>query len=93
MDAYTEYVPPRFASMDENWRNKFLEAMKWEDSKLRYYTDKCQLDRWYESTWELARKIVNKAYDMQTASKVEAGANGSATKPAEEDDEYAGGLL
>lgn len=59
---FTEHVPPRFAGMDENWRNKFIEAMKWEDAKLRHFIDKCQLERWAASTSDLARKVVQETY-------------------------------
>ena len=51
--------------MDENWQAKFIEAMKWEDSKLRQYVDKCQLDLWYETTLEISRKVVQQSYDEE----------------------------
>ena len=90
LDVFTEHIPPRFAGMDENWKNKFIEAMKWEDSKLRNSADKYQLERWYQSTLDLARDIVNKAYDMQSSSKAKGGAD-SRTKLSS--DESADGLL
>lgn len=85
LGVYTDRVPARFSGMDENWQNKFLEAMKWEDSQLRFYTEKCQFSRWYDSTYELAQKIVTEAYDMETAlNGKEAGANGHVEEPVQE---------
>jgi nuclear pore complex protein Nup133 len=63
--------------MDEGFRTKLLEAMKWEDDQLRNFVDTCQLDRWYETTLDVARKTVASAYDSQAMAK-SANGNGNA---------------
>ncbi|KAL2263795.1 hypothetical protein VTK26DRAFT_5087 [Humicola hyalothermophila] len=64
----------RFDSMDDGFRAKLLDNMKWEDAKLRGYVDKAQLDAWYRTTRECAEKTVAAAYDRLTAAQAAAGA-------------------
>ncbi|KAJ9142229.1 hypothetical protein NKR19_g7308 [Coniochaeta hoffmannii] len=64
--VYTDRVDRRFHDMDENFRNNLLDAMKWEDSKLRAYIEKHQLDSWHRTVLEEAERTVAREYDMRT---------------------------
>lgn len=64
--------------MDDNFREKLLEAMKWENSVLRRYTDKSRLDQWFVSVVETAEKACQAQLDALTAEGA-AGVNGAAT--------------
>jgi nuclear pore complex protein Nup133 len=58
--------------MDENFRNKVLEAMKWEDTKLRAYIEKHQLDSWHRSVLEEAERAVAREFDARTHAEAAA---------------------
>ena len=57
--------------MEENFREKLLDAMQWEDSVLRKYVEKSQLDKWAQGTREAAFNIVNRHFDKLTADGAE----------------------
>ena len=66
--------------MDEGFRARLLEAMRAEDSKLKSYIDKCQLDAWYRTTKDAAEKMVADAYrdaTMARAGELPVNGNGN----------------
>lgn len=65
--VYTDRLDRRFNEMEENFREKLLDAMQWEDSNLRKYVEKCQLDRWGTATREAASNSVSLRIDQLTA--------------------------
>lgn len=67
--VFTDHVDRRFNDMDENFRNKLLEAMKWEDSKLRVYIEQHQLDSWHGTVLEEAERAVAREYDLRTQAQ------------------------
>jgi nuclear pore complex protein Nup133 len=70
--VFTDRVDRRFVDMDETFRNKLLDAMKWEDSKLRPYIEKHQLDSWHRTVLEEAERTVAREYDLQTQAQAAA---------------------
>lgn len=67
--VFTDHVDRRFNDMDENFRNKLLDAMKWEDSKLRVYIEQHQLDSWHGTVLEEAERAVAREYDLRTQAQ------------------------
>jgi nuclear pore complex protein Nup133 len=70
--VFTDHLDRRFNDMDENFRNKLLDAMKWEDSKLRTYIEKHQLDSWHGTVLEEAERTVTREYDLRTQNQAAA---------------------
>jgi nuclear pore complex protein Nup133 len=73
--VYTDRVDRRFHDMDENFRNKLLDAMKWEDSRLRAYIEKHQLDSWHRAVLEEAERTVAREFDMRTQAQAAASSS------------------
>lgn len=67
--VYTDHVDRRFNDMDDAFRNKLLDAMKWEDNRLRVYIEKHQLDSWHRTVLEEAERTVAREYDMHTKAQ------------------------
>ncbi|KAH9885213.1 Nup133 N terminal like-domain-containing protein [Xylariomycetidae sp. FL2044] len=74
--VYTETLDRRFEKMEKNYREKVLEAMRWEDTNLRKYIEKYRLEQWAKETRRFAEDAVNAQFDESTA----AGAVVSPTK-------------
>ncbi|KAI0148744.1 Nup133 N terminal like-domain-containing protein [Xylariaceae sp. FL1272] len=66
LGVYTETVDRRFERMDKGHREKFLEAMRWEDSNLRKHIEKHRLDEWAQETRKLAEQSVDQSFDIAT---------------------------
>jgi nuclear pore complex protein Nup133 len=64
--------------MDDGFRAKLLDAMRWEDGRLRTFVDKAQLDAWYRTARECAEKTVVVSYDRMTAANSAAPAAAAA---------------
>ncbi|KAI1118539.1 Non-repetitive/WGA-negative nucleoporin C-terminal-domain-containing protein [Nemania sp. NC0429] len=62
LGVYTETLDRRFSNMEKSYREKMLEAMRWEDSKLRELVETCRLDEWTKETQRLAEQAVEKEY-------------------------------
>ncbi len=62
--------------MDDSFRSKLVDAMKSEDSKLKEFIGKAQLEAWYRTTRDCAEKTVAHALDRITKAK-EASKNGN----------------
>ena len=77
--VFTDRVDRRFNDMDENFRHKLLDVMKWEASKLRTYVDKHQLDSWHRTVLEEAERTVACEYDLRTQAQAAASASASAS--------------
>ncbi|GAB1316269.1 Non-repetitive/WGA-negative nucleoporin C-terminal-domain-containing protein [Madurella fahalii] len=71
LGVFTESLDRRFDNMDDSFRSKLLDAMRWEDGRLRTFVDKHQLEAWYRTTRECAEKTVAVAYDRLTAAKAQ----------------------
>lgn len=67
LGVYTETLDPRFRKLEKNYREKLLDAMKWEDNNLRKHIEKHRLDQWAKDTRKLAEEAVNHTYDQKTA--------------------------
>ncbi len=63
---YTETLDPRFGEMEESFRDKMLESMKWEDSTLRRYIEKNRLEEWYRTVVDAAEKRCRDELDILT---------------------------
>jgi nuclear pore complex protein Nup133 len=74
--------------MDDGFRAKLLDAMRWEDKQLRAAVEKAQLDAWYRTTRESAEKTVAVTYDRLTAERKRGGGDAKATRKGKE--EYLG---
>jgi nuclear pore complex protein Nup133 len=74
LGVFTESLDRRFDGMDDGFRNKLLDAMRWEDTRLRTFIEKAQLEAWYRTTRECAEKTVAVTYDRLTAAKKAAAA-------------------
>ena len=66
--------------MDDGFRARLLDAMRYEDKQLRAAIDKTQLDAWYRTTKECAEKTVAVSYDRLTAAKNAASAQAQAVQ-------------
>ncbi|GKT90561.1 nuclear pore complex subunit NUP133 [Colletotrichum tofieldiae] len=71
LGAYVEDLDSRFASMEKSYRDKLLDAMKWEDSVLRKYIDKARLEEWTRTTAETAEATVAQSVDEATRAATE----------------------
>ncbi|KAK3295030.1 Non-repetitive/WGA-negative nucleoporin C-terminal-domain-containing protein [Chaetomium fimeti] len=80
LGVFTEALDRRFDTMDDGFRGKLLDAMRWEDKQLRTAVDRAQLDAWYRTTRECAEKTVAVTYDRITAAKRAAAAEAHAAK-------------
>jgi hypothetical protein len=69
--VFTEKLDSRFDSANEDYRNRILAVMKWEDQLLRNFIDKHQLEKWHASVLAEAQATVEHAYARQN----EEGAN------------------
>jgi nuclear pore complex protein Nup133 len=81
LGVYTDSLDARSEAMDESFRNKLLENMKWEDNKLRRYIEKARLDLWFDSTLECAKKTVAYAYRERTTANVNMNGNSGMKSP------------
>lgn len=72
--------------MDDGFRAKLLDAMRWEDKQLRTAIEKAQLDAWYRTTKECAEKTVAVTYDRLTAAKRAATVASAETRAQARDD-------
>lgn len=67
LGVYTEAVDQRFQKLDKGYGDRYLEAMRWEDSNLKKHVEKHRLEQWAQETRRLAEDTVNQQYDQQTA--------------------------
>lgn len=66
--VYTETLDRRFESMEKGYREKVLEAMRWENGNLLKYIEKHRLDQWAKETRKFAEDAVDQQYDETTAA-------------------------
>jgi nuclear pore complex protein Nup133 len=80
LGAFTYDVDARFSNMDKSFKDKLIDAMRWEDAQLRKYVDKHQLDRLALATIQLAERAIHRAVDEATAegAALANGTNGAA---------------
>ncbi|KAI0472946.1 Non-repetitive/WGA-negative nucleoporin C-terminal-domain-containing protein [Xylariaceae sp. FL0804] len=65
--VYTDTLDRRFESMEKGYREKVLEAMRWEDSTLCKHIEKHRLDQWAKETRKFAEEAVDEEFDKTTA--------------------------
>ncbi|KAI1084953.1 Non-repetitive/WGA-negative nucleoporin C-terminal-domain-containing protein [Whalleya microplaca] len=80
--VYTETLDRRFEKMEKGYREKVLEAMRWEDSILLKHIEKHRLNEWAKETRKFAEDAVDQQYDETTAAGAGAAALGSPTPAA-----------
>ncbi|KAI1822120.1 Non-repetitive/WGA-negative nucleoporin C-terminal-domain-containing protein [Xylaria intraflava] len=61
--VYTQTLDGRFANREKTYREKMLEAMRWEDAELRKHIEKHRLEEWTKETQKLAEQAVDQQYD------------------------------
>ncbi|KAK8085232.1 hypothetical protein PG997_006503 [Apiospora hydei] len=66
LGVYTETLDRRFQKLDKGYGDRYLEAMRWEDSNLKKHVEKHRLEEWAQETRRLAEDTVNQQYDQQT---------------------------
>ncbi|KAI8286481.1 Nucleoporin NUP133 [Colletotrichum sp. SAR11_240] len=71
LGAFTEDLDSRFDIMEKSYRDKLLDAMKWEDSVLRKYIEKARLEEWTRTTAESAEALVAETVDEATRAATE----------------------
>ncbi|KAG4220591.1 hypothetical protein PC116_g30930 [Phytophthora cactorum] len=54
--------------MEKGYREKVLEAMRWEDNNLLKHIEKHRLEQWAKETRKYAEEAVNQQYDETTAA-------------------------
>ncbi|KAK5661648.1 hypothetical protein OQA88_9748 [Cercophora sp. LCS_1] len=69
MGVFTDRLDRRWDDMDDGYRSKLLEIMKADDTKLRTFIEKHQLEKWFRTTWDAAEQTVVKAYHRHTVEK------------------------
>jgi nuclear pore complex protein Nup133 len=84
LGVFTDHVDRRFNDMDENFRNKLIDAMKSEDAKLQTYIEKHQLDSWHRTVVDEAEKSVVREYDMQIRALAGDSTDDQEDEPMEE---------
>ncbi|KAI0206966.1 Non-repetitive/WGA-negative nucleoporin C-terminal-domain-containing protein [Astrocystis sublimbata] len=67
--VYTQHLDRRFANMDKAYREKMLEAMRWEDSLLCEHIESHRLEEWTAETQKLAEQAVEQSYDETTENQ------------------------
>ncbi|KAJ0301186.1 hypothetical protein COL516b_007960 [Colletotrichum fioriniae] len=71
LGAFVDDLDSRWASWEKSYRDKLLDAMKWEDSVLRKYIDKARLEEWTRTTAESAEMLVADSVDEATRAATE----------------------
>ena len=64
--VFTETLDQRFEKLEKGYCERYLEAMRWEDSNLRKHIEKHRLEQWARDTQRLAEDTVDQQYDQQT---------------------------
>lgn len=64
--VYTEMLDRRFETMENSFRERLLEAMRWEDSNLKKHIEKHRLDNWAKDARKLAEEAVDQGFDDET---------------------------
>ncbi|KAF2965541.1 hypothetical protein GQX73_g8019 [Xylaria multiplex] len=67
--VYTQVPDGRFVNMEKSYREKMLEAMRWEDSNLRKHIEQHRLEEWTKETQKLAEQAVDQQYDDVTETQ------------------------
>ncbi|KAI1153418.1 Non-repetitive/WGA-negative nucleoporin C-terminal-domain-containing protein [Nemania diffusa] len=67
--VYTHTLDGRFANMEKSYREKMLEALRWEDSNLRKHIETHRLEEWTKETQKLAEQAVDHQYDDVTETQ------------------------
>ncbi|KAI0973882.1 Non-repetitive/WGA-negative nucleoporin C-terminal-domain-containing protein [Xylaria arbuscula] len=67
--VYTHTVDRRFAKRDKGYREKVLEAMRYEDANLRKHIEQHRLEEWTRETRKLAEQAVDQQYDDVTEAQ------------------------
>ncbi|KAK5628773.1 hypothetical protein RRF57_004488 [Xylaria bambusicola] len=55
--------------MEKGYREKMLEAMRWEDANLRKHIEQHRLEEWTQETQKLAEQAVDQQYDDVTEAQ------------------------
>ncbi|KAI0424078.1 Non-repetitive/WGA-negative nucleoporin C-terminal-domain-containing protein [Xylaria sp. FL1042] len=76
LGVYTQTLDRRFTNMEKGYREKMLEAMRWEDANLRKHIEQHRLEEWTKEAQKLAEQAVDQQYDDVT----EAQSTGSLAK-------------
>ncbi|EFQ28308.1 hypothetical protein CGRA01v4_11943 [Colletotrichum graminicola] len=71
LGAYVIDLDSRFNSMEKSYRDKLLDAMKWEDSVLHKYIDRARLEEWARTAAEMAEATVAQSVDEATRAAAE----------------------
>ncbi|KAI1817412.1 Non-repetitive/WGA-negative nucleoporin C-terminal-domain-containing protein [Poronia punctata] len=66
LGVYTETLDRRFTNMEKGYREKVVEAMRWEDALLRKFMEKHRLAEWAKETQKLAEQAVDEQFDNAT---------------------------
>ncbi|KAL2759045.1 hypothetical protein ACRALDRAFT_2058231 [Sodiomyces alcalophilus JCM 7366] len=82
LGVFVDSLDRRFNDMDKSFRDKFSEAMKWEDSVLSKYIEKARLEKWSREAAENAQAMIVELVDEQT----KAGAAANRDMPASDED-------
>ncbi|KAI5860779.1 Non-repetitive/WGA-negative nucleoporin C-terminal-domain-containing protein [Durotheca rogersii] len=67
--VFTETLDRRFEKMEKSYREKVLEAMRWEDGNLLKHIEKHRLDQWAKETRKFAEEAVNQQFDETAAAR------------------------
>ncbi|KAI0802720.1 Non-repetitive/WGA-negative nucleoporin C-terminal-domain-containing protein [Xylaria sp. FL0064] len=73
LGVYTQTLDRRFANMEKGYREKMLEAMRWEDANLRKHIEQHRLEEWTKEAQKLAEQAVDQQYDDVTEAQSTGG--------------------
>ncbi|RWA04107.1 hypothetical protein EKO27_g10999 [Xylaria grammica] len=73
LGVYTQTLDRRFTSMEKGYREKMVEAMRWEDANLRKHIEQHRLEQWTQETQKLAEQAVDQQYDDATETQSTGG--------------------
>ncbi len=59
LGVYVDGLGGRFGDGDDKFKDNLFAAMKWEDSVLRHFIEKCRLDSWYPGSGGGSREDVS----------------------------------
>ncbi|KAK2069570.1 hypothetical protein P8C59_004134 [Phyllachora maydis] len=72
LGVFVDKLDSRFDSLDDVHRNRILDAMKWEDTRLQIFIAKCRLEDWQGTCLYEAKKTVEWALEEEEATQVKA---------------------
>lgn len=66
LGAYTANLDSRFSNPKASFKDALVRDLKSEDEALKSYVDACRLEKWFESTLDLAKQSIAREANEET---------------------------